>query len=46
MKNLGYVQKFGMGIQLARKALAKNGNPLPEFKLEDTAVLVIVRRSS
>lgn len=44
MKNLGYVQKFGMGIQLARKELGKNGNPLPEFNVEDAHVLVIVRK--
>jgi ATP-dependent DNA helicase RecG len=44
MKNLGYVQRFGIGIQLARKELAKNGNPPPEFFPEDAHVLVIVRR--
>ncbi len=44
MKNLGYVQRFGIGIQMARKELAKNGNPEPEFVVEDTFVLAIVRR--
>ncbi len=44
MKNLGYVQRFGIGIQLARKALENNGNPPPEFKVEDTFVLAIIRR--
>jgi len=44
MKNLGYVQRFGYGIPLARKALAQNGNPPPEFKVEDTYVSVILRR--
>jgi ATP-dependent DNA helicase RecG len=44
MKNLGYVQKFGMGIQLARRELGKNGNPPPEFNVEDAHVLVIVRK--
>ena len=44
MKILGYVQRFGVGIPLARKELAKNGNPPPEFIVEDTYVLVIVRR--
>lgn len=43
MKNLGYVQRFGVGIQLARKELDKNGNPPPEFVVEDAHVLVIVR---
>lgn len=44
MKNLGYVQRFGVGIPLARRELAKNGNPPPEFVVEDAHVLVIVRR--
>jgi predicted HTH transcriptional regulator len=44
MKNLGYVQKFGMGIQLARRALEKNGNPSPEFRVEDAHILVTVRK--
>jgi ATP-dependent DNA helicase RecG len=45
MKSLGYVQRFGIGIELARKELEKNGNPLPEFQVEDAHVCVIVRRS-
>jgi ATP-dependent DNA helicase RecG len=44
MRNLGYVQKFGVGIALARKELEKNGNPPLEFKIEDTYVLAILRR--
>src|SRR2546422_4427262 len=27
MKNLGFVQRFGIGIALARSEMAKNGNP-------------------
>lgn len=30
-KILGYVNRFGVGIQRAKKALADNGNPLPVF---------------
>jgi len=44
MKELGYVQRFGYGITLARNEMAKNGNPLPEFQVEDTHVAVILRR--
>ncbi len=44
MKVLGYVQRFGMGIPLAQKQLAMNGNPPPEFQFEATGVLAIVRR--
>ena len=44
MKNLGYVQRFGIGIQLAQKELEKNGNSPLEFIVEDTGILAIVRR--
>lgn len=40
MKNLGFVQKFGLGIALARQALEKNGNPPPQFDVEASTVLV------
>ncbi len=44
MKNLGYIQRFGIGISLARKEMNKNGNSPPEFQIEDTYTLVILRR--
>jgi ATP-dependent DNA helicase RecG len=44
MRNLGYVQKFGVGIALARRAMEKNGNPPLEYQVRDTAVLAILRR--
>lgn len=44
MKNLGYVQRFGFGIPLARSEMDKNGNPPPEFVVEDTHVLVTLWR--
>jgi len=43
MYHLGYVQRFGMGIQIARKSLAENGNPAPIFDVEENHVLVTVR---
>jgi ATP-dependent DNA helicase RecG len=43
MKNLGYVQRFGMGIPLARRELSQNGNPPPEFQVEATLVAATVR---
>ncbi|NEP11124.1 MAG: transcriptional regulator [Symploca sp. SIO2C1] len=46
MKNLGYAQRFGVGIQLARQQLQKNGNPPLELVVEDTHVLAIVRKRS
>jgi ATP-dependent DNA helicase RecG len=44
MKNLGYVQRFGVGIQIARSELAKNGNPPLELRVEPSRVLAVVRR--
>lgn len=44
MKDLGYVQRFGYGIPTAKRALQKNGNPPPEFLLDDTNTSVIIRR--
>lgn len=44
MRNLGYVQRFGVGIQVARRELEKNGNPPLEFVVEAAHVLAIVRR--
>jgi ATP-dependent DNA helicase RecG len=46
MKDLGYVQRFGFGIPTAQKALEKNGNPPPEFSLDDAYTAVIIRRRS
>ena len=44
MRNLGYVQKFGVGIELARRSLGENGNLPLEFQVEDTHILAVVRR--
>lgn len=40
---LGFVQRFGMGIPLARKACQDNGNPAPEFLVSPTTFAVVVR---
>jgi ATP-dependent DNA helicase RecG len=42
MRNLGYVQKFGVGISLAKSELQRNGNPPLEFLVEDSYVLATV----
>jgi ATP-dependent DNA helicase RecG len=44
MKNLGFVQRFGVGIATAQRELSKNGNPALEFDVQPSAVLAIVRR--
>jgi ATP-dependent DNA helicase RecG len=43
MKNLGYVQQFGYGLEIARRELAANGNPPLEFQIQPAHVLVAVR---
>ena len=40
---LGFVQRFGVGIATARRELAANGNPPPEFSVMPEYVLVAVR---
>ena len=44
MKELGYVQRFGFGIAVARNEMLKNGNPPPEFQVVDSHVAAILRR--
>ena len=42
MANLGFAQRFGLGIPLAERALRDNGNPPPEFRFEPQLVRVTV----
>ena len=44
MKVMGFVQRFGIGIQTARAEMKNNGNPEIEFQIESMAVLATVRR--
>jgi ATP-dependent DNA helicase RecG len=43
LRNLGYVQRFGAGIAIARKALERNGNPELTFTVNAAYTLVTVR---
>ncbi len=43
LHQLGFVQRFGMGVPLARKACAENGNPAPEFVFQPSSFAVIVK---
>jgi len=43
MYHLGFAQRFGLGVPLAREALAKNGNPEPQFDFQPTQLGVMVR---
>ena len=46
IKNLGYIQRFGLGINLANKEMQRNGNPPPEFDASSNNVLVTLRREA
>ena len=43
LKDLGFVERFGLGIALAKQALKANGNPAPEFTISGTHVHITVR---
>jgi ATP-dependent DNA helicase RecG len=43
MRAMGYVQRFGIGLELVRTTMARNGNPPPEFAPTATHVGVILR---
>jgi ATP-dependent DNA helicase RecG len=42
LSRLGFVQRFGVGIQIARDRLKQNGNPPLEFQASVSAVAAIV----
>lgn len=44
LKVTGFVQRFGMGIPLARQRCVENGNPPPEFEFSPSSVLAILKK--
>ena len=44
MKSMDYVNRYGYGIQRAEELLRANGNPAPDFQIDDKVFLVTVRR--
>jgi ATP-dependent DNA helicase RecG len=44
MKTLGYVNRFGRGIPRIRAAMEQNGNPQPEFIVDDAYWAVTLRK--
>jgi ATP-dependent DNA helicase RecG len=46
MGGLGYVQKFGAGLPITRRALDENGNPPAKFTPDPSYVGVIVREAT
>lgn len=45
LKVLNYVQRFGVGIALARRACLELSCPAPGFEFSSSAVLAVVRRA-
>lgn len=43
LAQLGFVQRFGVGLALARARMADNGNPPPELEVTPTFVNVVLR---
>lgn len=43
MRNLGLVERFGVGLPLARKTLRENGNPDLELRTDGNFVFAVVR---
>jgi ATP-dependent DNA helicase RecG len=46
LENLGFVQRFGFCIAEARRAMAANGNPPPEFLVEPSHAMAVLRRAA
>ncbi|WP_131785043.1 ATP-binding protein [Protofrankia symbiont of Coriaria ruscifolia] len=46
MKSLGYVNQFGRGIGRVRASLRRNGNPEPEFIVDDASWTVTLRSAT
>lgn len=44
MKSLGFVNRFGYGVQRAQALLVQNGNPPAQFEFDEHSVLVKVYR--
>jgi ATP-dependent DNA helicase RecG len=44
LKVFGFVQRYGRGIDTAKRAMRDNGNPEPEFRVETNNVVCILRR--
>jgi ATP-dependent DNA helicase RecG len=46
LKVLGFVERFGVGLAIANKRLAANGNPPLEYEVESSHVLVRLKRGA
>ena len=43
MKNLGYVNRYGRGVETVQASLHENGSPAAEFRFEPSYFLATVR---
>ena len=46
LKLMGFVNRFGYGVQRAQALLAENGNPPAEFEFDEHSVRVTIRKRS
>jgi ATP-dependent DNA helicase RecG len=46
MKDLGFIQRFGQGINAAREAMRQNGSPPIEFDVDNTHVRCVLRKKT
>lgn len=46
LREMGFAQRFGAGIATARKECASNGNPPPEFDIQDGFIRVTISPST
>ena len=44
MKNMGYMEKFGSGIDTTKRTLCENGNPDIKFEFKENFILAVIRR--
>jgi len=43
LRDMGFAQRFGAGISTARRECERNGNPAPEFDVQDAFIRVTLR---
>ncbi len=46
MKTFGFIQRFGRGILIAENEMKRNGNPPLEFRVDQNAVVVVLRKKT
>lgn len=46
LRVLGFVERFGVGLAIANKRLAANGNPPLEYEVATSYVMVRLKRGS